>query len=63
MAPRHQGGLPDDIQALPEIPPEAGYNTTSVGFEGNAGARGFDTYLEFAGWGNWAEGRNPKART
>ena len=61
VALRHQGGLPDDIQTLPEILREAGYNTTSVGFKGNAAARGFDTYLDFPGWGSWAEGRSPKA--
>ena len=61
VALRHRGGLPEDIQTLPEILREAGYNTTSVGFNGNAGSRGFDTYIDYPGWGSWAEGRSAKA--
>ena len=40
----------------------AGYDTTCVGFGGNAASRGFDRYLEFPGWGSWNEGRSPKAQ-
>jgi arylsulfatase A-like enzyme len=61
VALRHQGGLPDDIETLPEILKKAGYNTSCVGFTGNPSSRGFDTYLDYAGWGSWAEGRSPKA--
>ena len=61
VALRHQGGLPETIKTLPEVLREAGYNTSCVGFTGNAAARGFDNYLNFSGWGSWAEGRSPKA--
>ena len=61
VALRHQGGLPKNIRTLPEILRKAGYNTTCVGFSGNASSRGFDKYLDYPGWGSWAEGRSPKA--
>jgi len=61
VALRHQGGLPDDIRTLPEILKKAGYDTSVVGFTGNASSRGFDTYLDYPGWGSWSEGRSPKA--
>ena len=61
VALRHKGGLPDNIQTLPEILSKAGYNTTCVGFSGNPSSRGFDRYLDYAAWGRWAEGRSPKA--
>ena len=61
VALRHQGGLPDDVATLAEILRQAGYSTTSVGFEGLASARGFDSYLDYPRWGSWAEGRSPKA--
>ncbi|HOX38791.1 MAG TPA: sulfatase [Candidatus Brocadiia bacterium] len=61
VALRHQGGMPDKVQTLPEILAKSGYETTCVGFRGNAGSRGFQNYLDFAGWGSWAEGRSPKA--
>jgi arylsulfatase A-like enzyme len=32
-----------------------------VGFSGNPSSRGFDKYLDYAGWGSWNEGRSPKA--
>ncbi len=60
VALRHQGGMAEGIQTLPEILREAGYTSTCVGFKNVAG-RGFDKYLEFSGWGSWAEGRSPKA--
>jgi arylsulfatase A-like enzyme len=49
------------VQTLPEILREAGYATSCVGFTGNPASRGFDKYLDFAGWGSWNEGRSPKA--
>ena len=55
VALRHQGGLTPDVQTLPEVLRASGYQTTCVGFTGNAGSRGFDTYLDFKGWGNWEE--------
>ena len=52
VALRHQGPLTSKVKTLAEICRQAGYNTTCVGFQWNAGSRGFDKYLEFAGWGN-----------
>ena len=61
VALRHEGGMPDEVATLPEILRQAGYSTTSVGFEGLVGARGFDSYLDYSRWGSWEEGRSPKA--
>ncbi|HCQ01563.1 MAG TPA: sulfatase [Candidatus Latescibacteria bacterium] len=62
VALRHKGGLREDIQTLPEILSDAGYNTTCVGFTGNPSSRGFDTYLDYSAWGSWNAGRSPKAQ-
>lgn len=62
VALRHQGGLPKTIQTLPEILREEGYTSTCVGFTGNPASRGFDQYLDYAGWGSWNSGRSPKAQ-
>lgn len=62
VALRHKGGLREDVPTLAEILREEGYDTTCVGFSGNPSSRGFDTYLNFAGWGSWNEGRSPKAQ-
>ena len=61
VALRHKGPLRDEVPTLAELLKEAGYTTTCVGFSGNPSARGFDKYLNFAGWGSWNEGRSPKA--
>ena len=61
VALRHKGAIPTDVKTLPEVLREQGYNTTCVGFGGNAASRGFDKYIEFPGWGSWNEGRSPKA--
>lgn len=61
VALRHQGPLRPEVRTLAETLREQGYQTTCVGFSGNPAARGFDTYLDYAGWGNWNEGRSPKA--
>lgn len=61
VALRHQGPLRPEVPTLAEILRENGYATTCVGFTGNPASRGFDTYLDFAGWGSWNEGRSPKA--
>ena len=60
VALRHQGPLREEVKTLAEILKEAGYDTTCVGFSGPSG-RGFDTYLEFSGWGPDDTGRSPKA--
>ena len=62
VALRHQGPLRPEVKTLAEILREQGYNTTSVGFKGNPSSRGFDTYVEYAGWGSFASGRSPKAQ-
>jgi len=61
VALRHAGGLGEHVKTLAEVLGENGYNTTCVGFSGNPAARGFQRYLDFAGWGSWEEGRSPKA--
>jgi arylsulfatase A-like enzyme len=61
VALRHLGPMRPDVRTLPELLREAGYNTTCVGFRGNPASRGFDSYLDFSGWGSWGEGRSPKA--
>jgi arylsulfatase A-like enzyme len=61
VALRHKGAMREEVATLAEILRGAGYTTTSVGFQGNPAARGFDTYLNFSGWGSWNEGRSPKA--
>ncbi len=62
VALRHQGGLRTDIKTLAEILRDEGYSSTCVGFTGNPSSRGFDTYIDFPGWGSWNEGRSPKAQ-
>lgn len=62
VALRHKGGLRPEVQTTAEIMRDFGYNTTCVGFTGNPSSRGFDTYLDYAGWGSWNEGRSPKAQ-
>ena len=62
VALRHKGTFAPGIKTLAEVLKEAGYNTTCVGFTGNPAARGFDKYMDFPGWGSWAEGRSPKAQ-
>jgi arylsulfatase A-like enzyme len=61
VALRHKGPLRPEVSTLAEILRGQGYNTTCVGFTGNPSSRGFDTYLDYAGWGSWNEGRSPKA--
>lgn len=62
VALRHKGAMTSEVKTLAEILKESGYNTSCVGFSGNPASRGFDTYLQFPGWGSWAEGRSPKAQ-
>ena len=61
VALRHQGPLRAEVPTAAEILREQGYNTTCVGFTGNPSSRGFDTYINFAGWGSFKQGRSPKA--
>ena len=62
VALRHQGDIAPGIKTLAEILGENGYNTTCVGFSGNVGGRGYQKYLEFAGWGpDRDDGRSHKA--
>jgi arylsulfatase A-like enzyme len=61
VALRHQGGLTSRVATLAELLKARGYETTCVGFSGNPSARGFDNYLDFAGWGRWDERPSRKA--
>jgi arylsulfatase A-like enzyme len=61
VALRHQGPLNPEVKTLAEILKEQGYATTCVGFTGNPSARGFDNYLDYSGWGSWAERPSRKA--
>ncbi|HSV72696.1 MAG TPA: sulfatase [Chthonomonadales bacterium] len=62
VALRHRGPLRPEVRTLPEVLRDHGYASTCVGFTGNPASRGFDKYLDFAGWGSWNEGRSPKAQ-
>ena len=62
VALRHKGGLRPEVKTLAEILSDFGYHTSCVGFSGNPSSRGFDKYLDYAGWGSWNEGRSPKAQ-
>ena len=59
VALRHHG--PTDGKTLAEILNDNGYNTTCVGFRGNAASRGFQNYLDFANWSESNDGRMHKA--
>jgi arylsulfatase A-like enzyme len=62
VALRHRGPLRPEVATLAEILRQEGYATTCVGFGGNPASRGFETYIEYPGWGSWNEGRSPKAQ-
>ncbi len=62
VALRHKGPLRAEAPTAAEIFRNYGYNTTCVGFSGNPSSRGFDTYINYAGWGSWKQGRSPKAQ-
>jgi arylsulfatase A-like enzyme len=61
VALRHEGTLAPGAKTVAEILHDEGYNTSCVGFTGNAASRGFDNYLNFEGWGSWEAGRSHKA--
>jgi arylsulfatase A-like enzyme len=50
-----------DVQTLAELLDAAGYDTTCVGFTGNAASRGFRRYLDYKAWGNLDEAPLRKA--
>ena len=51
------------VPVLAEMLREKGYDTTCIGFEGNAAGRGFDRYIGFKGWGpDHDDGRAHKAQ-
>lgn len=60
VALRHKGEMREGIRTLQEIVKEAGYATSCVGF-GGPSARGFDTYLNYEGWGTGPDGFARKA--
>ena len=57
----HHGPLAPGVPTLPEVLKKEGYETTCVGFQGNAASRGFDNYINFDGWGNAEDDRAHKA--
>ncbi len=57
-----QREIVDGVPVLAEMLRDQGYETTCVGFQGNAAGRGYDNYLSFAGWGpDHDDGRAHKA--
>ena len=62
VALRHRGGMTKKVKTLAEVLRTEGYNTTCVGFTGNPASRGFNKYLDFPGWGSWAERPSTKAQ-
>lgn len=62
VALRHKGPVGSHVRMLSEILGDAGYQTSCVGFGGNPASRGFQKYIEFAGWGpSEPGGSSPKA--
>jgi len=61
VALRHKGVMGDQVKTLAEVLEDNGYNTTCIGFGGNAASRGFQKYIEFSGWGSFEDGGSPKA--
>ena len=62
VALRHQGDMAPGVKTLAEILDAQGYVTTCVGFRGNVGGRGYQNYIDFAGWGaDRDDGRAHKA--
>jgi arylsulfatase A-like enzyme len=63
VALRHRGPMAEGVPTLAEVLGENGYETTCIGFKGNPASRGFDNYIQYSGWGSWAEGRSHKAES
>lgn len=58
-----QKQIADGVPVLAEMLRERGYDTTCIGFEGNAAGRGYDKYIGFKGWGpDHEDGRAHKAQ-
>ena len=62
VALRHRGEMAEGVPTLAEVLAKEGYSTTCVGFR-NAAGRGFETYIDFEGWGPGADGRSHKAES
>ena len=62
VALRHKDPVRPEIDTLAEVLRERGYNTSCVGLTGNPSSRGFDAYLDYTAWGNWAERPLDKAQ-
>lgn len=60
VALRHKGEMHPDVRPIHVILKEAGYATTCVGFH-SPSVRGYDTYLDFEGWGAGPDGFSHKA--
>src|SRR5579859_6446741 len=60
VALRHKGEMHEDAKPLHAFLKEQGYNTTCVGFQ-SPSVRGFDKYLDFAGWDPGPDGFSHKA--
>ena len=61
VALRHVGDIAPGVKTLAEILREQGYAASCVGFNGNPASRGFETYIDYEGWGSWEKGRSHKA--
>jgi arylsulfatase A-like enzyme len=55
VALRHKGPVRPEVDTLAEVLRDQGYSTSCVGLTGNPSSRGFDAYLDYTAWGNWAE--------
>jgi arylsulfatase A-like enzyme len=62
VALRHKGPVRPQVSMLAEVLPGEGYSTSCVGLRGNPSSRGFDTYLDYRAWGNWAQRPLDKAQ-
>ena len=57
-----QASIAEGVPVLAELLRDEGYETTCIGFEGNAAGRGYDNYISFPGWGpDREDGRSHKA--
>ncbi|MCR4622271.1 MAG: sulfatase-like hydrolase/transferase [Clostridiales bacterium] len=58
-----QSKIVDGVPVLAEMLRDEGYETTCIGFKGNASGRGYDNYISFSGWGpDHEDGRAHKAQ-